>query len=258
MISIAAASIASRRHRLLQRSRDRQDPSPPRHHHRHRPSPLSKKVPLVKPTRTISAQESESSACSVVGEDEYAHAMAARARLHARLRASTLLTCSTRTSSSVPVLCPSTSTCKYSRSSRLEATAAPSMGAPSNVHTHLTTVALSNPQPDLFIGSKIPASTPIPKEAEELLLETDDCSICLESFSMGKILICWPCKHRFHFKCLTAWLSAHAQCPNCRAYILKVASSQVSTGFLRTLYGLPSEKNATSFKVNLRTSQSIN
>lgn len=47
----------------------------------------------------------------------------------------------------------------------------------------------------------------------------DDCSVCLEHFLAGQLLICLPCKHRFHPDCLTPWLESRGQCPYCRAKV---------------------------------------
>ncbi|KFK35972.1 hypothetical protein AALP_AA4G061800 [Arabis alpina] len=49
--------------------------------------------------------------------------------------------------------------------------------------------------------------------------EMRDCSICLESFTKGDILITLPCTHSFHSSCLVPWLRACGDCPYCRRAI---------------------------------------
>ncbi|VVB00714.1 unnamed protein product [Arabis nemorensis] len=49
--------------------------------------------------------------------------------------------------------------------------------------------------------------------------EMRDCSICLESFTKGDILITLPCTHSFHSSCLNPWLKACGDCPYCRRAI---------------------------------------
>ncbi|KAH7295274.1 hypothetical protein KP509_27G040900 [Ceratopteris richardii] len=58
-------------------------------------------------------------------------------------------------------------------------------------------------------------------EVEDAILEQNDCSVCLEHFKVGQVLICLPCKHRFHQECLIPWLESHGQCPYCRAKICR-------------------------------------
>mmetsp|Transcript_34220 Transcript_34220/g.106243 ORF Transcript_34220/g.106243 Transcript_34220/m.106243 type:complete len:271 (-) Transcript_34220:246-1058(-) len=49
--------------------------------------------------------------------------------------------------------------------------------------------------------------------------EAQCCSICMENFRQGMLLIGMPCRHIFHIDCLTEWLQRSSQCPNCRAPI---------------------------------------
>ena len=51
--------------------------------------------------------------------------------------------------------------------------------------------------------------------------ERRDCSICLESFTNGDMLISLPCTHSFHSSCLNPWLIACGDCPYCRRAIAK-------------------------------------
>lgn len=43
-----------------------------------------------------------------------------------------------------------------------------------------------------------------------------ECSICLDSFSLGDELIRLPCDHRYHFSCLYPWVRTCGDCPYCR------------------------------------------
>ncbi|CAH2036281.1 unnamed protein product [Thlaspi arvense] len=53
----------------------------------------------------------------------------------------------------------------------------------------------------------------------EVKTERRDCSICLESFTIGDMLISLPCTHSFHSSCLNPWLKACGDCPYCRRVI---------------------------------------
>uniref|UniRef100_A0A1J3GTN0 E3 ubiquitin-protein ligase RLIM n=1 Tax=Noccaea caerulescens TaxID=107243 RepID=A0A1J3GTN0_NOCCA len=55
--------------------------------------------------------------------------------------------------------------------------------------------------------------------AAEVQTEMRDCSICLESFTKGDMLISLPCTHSFHSSCLNPWLKACGDCPYCRRAI---------------------------------------
>jgi hypothetical protein len=55
----------------------------------------------------------------------------------------------------------------------------------------------------------------------EVKSEMRDCSICLESFTKGDMLISLPCTHSFHSSCLNPWLRACGDCPCCRRAIAK-------------------------------------
>ncbi|XP_077236714.1 uncharacterized protein LOC143878294 [Tasmannia lanceolata] len=48
----------------------------------------------------------------------------------------------------------------------------------------------------------------------------DECSVCLEGFKVGDLLVHLPCAHRFHSRCLVPWIQANARCPYCRTGIL--------------------------------------
>lgn len=46
--------------------------------------------------------------------------------------------------------------------------------------------------------------------------DKEECSICLTEFEDGNKLNQLPCKHRFHPKCISAWLMRSLMCPLCR------------------------------------------
>ncbi|KAF2556969.1 hypothetical protein F2Q68_00015825 [Brassica cretica] len=55
----------------------------------------------------------------------------------------------------------------------------------------------------------------------EVKTDRRDCSICLESFTNGDMLVYLPCTHSFHSSCLNPWLKACGDCPYCRRAIAK-------------------------------------
>ncbi|KAL2206591.1 hypothetical protein CC79DRAFT_1370005 [Sarocladium strictum] len=61
-----------------------------------------------------------------------------------------------------------------------------------------------------------------------------DCSICLDNYKEGEVVIFLPCKHWFHDKCVILWLQEHNTCPVCRTPIenrgQQNASSQGGNG----------------------------
>lgn len=48
-------------------------------------------------------------------------------------------------------------------------------------------------------------------------IETDDCSICLDTLASNPSQTL-HCGHQFHQECVTQWLKRSSQCPICRAY----------------------------------------
>lgn len=53
------------------------------------------------------------------------------------------------------------------------------------------------------------------------LIEGTDCSVCLSEFQENESLRLLPnCNHAFHIPCIDTWLSAHTNCPMCRARIV--------------------------------------
>ncbi|WOL05978.1 hypothetical protein Cni_G14709 [Canna indica] len=52
-----------------------------------------------------------------------------------------------------------------------------------------------------------------------------ECPICLAEFEEGDELRVLPqCGHRFHVRCVDAWLGSHSSCPSCRRVILVVVA----------------------------------
>lgn len=47
-----------------------------------------------------------------------------------------------------------------------------------------------------------------------------ECSICMDSVTLGVEINVLPCNHWFHPDCVKAWLSEHDTCPVCRAGIM--------------------------------------
>ena len=89
-------------------------------------------------------------------------------------------------------------------------------------------------------GSNAPGPAPedaiksLPKRpVEESMLGNDgqaECSICMESVSIGEEVTFLPCKHWFHEQCVTAWLKEHDTCPHCRQGITKPPATQTEPG----------------------------
>ncbi|GAM23398.1 hypothetical protein SAMD00019534_065730, partial [Acytostelium subglobosum LB1] len=46
-----------------------------------------------------------------------------------------------------------------------------------------------------------------------------DCTICVTEFPLDTEAIKLPCKHYYHFDCITEWLKMHSSCPNCRTQL---------------------------------------
>ncbi|OWM82316.1 RING-H2 finger protein ATL33 [Punica granatum] len=68
-----------------------------------------------------------------------------------------------------------------------------------------------------FPGVEAPAAVSevkLRKEAE------GECPVCLSAFAEGEeVKQLSACNHYFHAPCIDAWLSSHANCPVCRAWI---------------------------------------
>ncbi|XP_078319260.1 E3 ubiquitin-protein ligase RNF13-like [Crassostrea virginica] len=48
------------------------------------------------------------------------------------------------------------------------------------------------------------------------MANSDECSICKDTFQVGGVTKHLPCAHEFHTACIDKWLSASKTCPNCR------------------------------------------
>ncbi|GAB2260303.1 hypothetical protein Droror1_Dr00011158 [Drosera rotundifolia] len=54
-----------------------------------------------------------------------------------------------------------------------------------------------------------------------VLVEGNDCSVCLTEFEEGEDLRLLPkCSHAFHVCCIDTWLRSHKNCPLCRAPVV--------------------------------------
>ena len=57
--------------------------------------------------------------------------------------------------------------------------------------------------------------------------KTDDddnsfmCTICQEEYNDETEVLCLPCTHLFHEKCIDGWLGKSIECPNCRSNIIE-------------------------------------
>lgn len=71
----------------------------------------------------------------------------------------------------------------------------------------------------------------LPKECKAKLpkalykdAKTDDensfmCTICQEEYSDNTQVLCLPCTHLFHEKCIDEWFNKSTECPNCRSNV---------------------------------------
>lgn len=53
---------------------------------------------------------------------------------------------------------------------------------------------------------------------------TEECSICLNHFSVRDRAARTPCLHTFHSSCLRSWLQLNTSCPACRRDVTSTAS----------------------------------
>ncbi|XP_043707953.1 probable E3 ubiquitin-protein ligase RHY1A [Telopea speciosissima] len=64
-----------------------------------------------------------------------------------------------------------------------------------------------------------------------VLIAAQECSICLERFQEGDLLVSLPCEHRFHSACLEPWVLTRGDCPYCRTGVV-VGDHPVGTNIL--------------------------
>jgi Ring finger domain len=57
-----------------------------------------------------------------------------------------------------------------------------------------------------------------------------ECSICLEDFDAGAVLLELPCRHRFHPHCIREWFKGHNFCPLCKFVLTTREAAQVASG----------------------------
>jgi hypothetical protein len=48
----------------------------------------------------------------------------------------------------------------------------------------------------------------------------EECSICYCEITRGSAVIRLTCPHKYHMRCLTAWLQKNPHCPMCRRHVL--------------------------------------
>ena len=61
------------------------------------------------------------------------------------------------------------------------------------------------------------------KAADKSMMGSDgkaECSVCMDSVSLGDTVTVLPCRHWFHGECVGAWLREHDTCPHCRQGIM--------------------------------------
>ena len=89
--------------------------------------------------------------------------------------------------------------------------------------------------PELRVG--VPCVHPLPSAKNTLKSVSpseEDCSICLEP--LDKNVAETPCKHRFHFDCITPWLDEsnpngpNTDCPECRVQMTVMTGEQPEGG----------------------------
>lgn len=56
------------------------------------------------------------------------------------------------------------------------------------------------------------------------LYSNHSCSICLDSYDRGEVLIQLPCHHDYHERCLTTWLQHRSTCPLCARSVRPLSS----------------------------------
>ena len=99
------------------------------------------------------------------------------------------------------------------------------------------------PSPPATFLEELDLGIPECKLQDSAECEGDDssvCSICLDPIGEGELQQALnPCKHRFHFRCITNWLKtrySNPTCPVCRTKVPKLASipESLSTSFRGT------------------------
>ncbi|KAI5779239.1 hypothetical protein EDC01DRAFT_671232 [Geopyxis carbonaria] len=59
-------------------------------------------------------------------------------------------------------------------------------------------------------------SLPKIKVTEEMVNDGTDCAVCKDDLELGTEVTKLPCKHVYHFECVSKWLEVHDTCPICR------------------------------------------
>jgi hypothetical protein len=67
---------------------------------------------------------------------------------------------------------------------------------------------------DVHIDSK--DEGPAPEQFPLKLYKDEWCIICAEPFDAERRIIMTPCRHNYHYECLSPWLNLQRTCPLCR------------------------------------------
>lgn len=49
----------------------------------------------------------------------------------------------------------------------------------------------------------------------------ETCQICIDDFKQGIMVVCLPCLHKFHEKCILDWIDKASTCPSCQRTMFK-------------------------------------
>lgn len=66
-----------------------------------------------------------------------------------------------------------------------------------------------------FCATLVAAGSRVSEKAVKL--ETGECSVCIDAFKKGQLVLRLRCSHVFHEKCLAPWFRRQTRCPYCRA-----------------------------------------
>jgi len=63
-----------------------------------------------------------------------------------------------------------------------------------------------------------------------MLIDTNNCSICLDTISESDLQRTEQCQHTFHRQCINRWLETHNTCPECRVVLFSVEQLAIPPG----------------------------
>ncbi|XP_038888994.1 probable E3 ubiquitin-protein ligase RHY1A [Benincasa hispida] len=110
---------------------------------------------------------------------------------------------------------PEISTNRSQRISLVDADRMQLVPAPSKRPPGLSQDAIDRLQLEVFINTEH-----IIDDDVTTTTTSNECSICLESFTDGDVLIHLPCEHKFHHACLDRWIRTCGECPYCRQHVV--------------------------------------